>query len=87
MVFCRVRLCLVTGTNEREETEQKEKIYICNASPEKAGIPLADNARFSNYSKTIKMPGLLSFHKDASLSVFISKTRMCNEQLTNSPRN
>lgn len=86
MIFCKVRLCSVADTNEREEREQKKKT-ICEASPEKAGIPLADNAKFSNYSKTIKLPGLLSFHKDASLSMFISKTRMCNEQLNKSPRN
>lgn len=51
--------------------EVREKAF-CEAAPGEAGIPLADDAKFSNYSKTGKLPGLLSFHKDAALNIFIS---------------
>lgn len=79
MIFCRAWLCSVTGTNERERRGNRKK-KICEASPERQVPHWPDNAKFSNYSKAIKLPGLLSFHKDAPLNVFISKTRMCNEQ-------
>lgn len=46
-----------------------------NRKKNEVGIPLADNAKFSNYSKAVKLPGLLSLHKDAALNVFISQNR------------
>lgn len=54
--------------------EVREKAFR-EAAPGEAGIPLADDAKFSNYSKTGKLPGLLSFHKDAALNIFISQNR------------
>lgn len=58
----------------REGRGNRKKMF-CKATPGEVSIPLADNAEFSNYSETVKLPGLLCLHKDAALNVFISQNR------------
>lgn len=73
VAFWKAGLCSVTDTNEGRKGEEK-KIF-CEAAPGEVSIPLADNAEFSNYSETVKLPGLLSLHKDAAPNIFISQNR------------
>lgn len=48
---------------------------FCGAAPGEVGIALADEAKFPNYSETVKLPSLLSLHKGAGLNIFISQNR------------
>lgn len=78
VIFYKVGLCSVTYTSKGGRGKRKG---IYKATSEEGRCPTDDNAKFPDYSKTIKLPGPLNFHKDVSVNVLISETGMCNEQL------
>lgn len=78
VIFYKVGLCSVAYTSKGGRGNRKG---IYKPTSEEAGVPLMIIQNSLIILKTIKLPGLLSFHKDVSVNVLISETGMCNEQL------